>query len=126
MCAIQLVAVLRANGVPARLEAGRWALDEVPGYGQYHVRASFYDQTVGWVPADPTFGMSAVRRRQSPVRTFGGTEGNFITLHLNTDVSPVGTSFGMPIHQFEVMAYKGTEQFRPKISELWKVSQIPL
>ena len=124
MCAIQLVAILRANGIASRLEAGRWALDDVPGYGQFHVRTSFYDPALGWVPVDPTFGKLAVRKGQSPDQHFGGTDGNFVTMHLNTDVSPVDTPFGMPIHQFEVVSYKGPGPFQPKITETWKVSPI--
>nr|MBA3684840.1 transglutaminase family protein [Planctomycetota bacterium] len=61
---IALAAALRANGVPARLLAGRWAtsalpehrVDDVP-YLQQHVKLEFHCQGIGWVPCDPASGV---------------------------------------------------------------------
>ncbi|MDR3688883.1 MAG: transglutaminase-like domain-containing protein [Fimbriimonas sp.] len=122
-CSIQLVGILRANGIPARLLVGRWALNTEGDYGQFHVRTDFFDPSIGWIPVDPTFGMMAVQHGDNPDVNFGGTDGNFITFHLNSEVSPEGCNFYMPIHQFEVVAYDGTERCTPQITETWTVTK---
>lgn len=124
LCAIQLAAVLRANGVPSRVLVGRWALDQQGDYGQFHVRADFYDPLIGWVPVDPTFGFMGRQKGENIDRHFGGTDGNFITMHLNTEVAPEGTNFYMPIHQFEIVGYDGRDRFTPKIAETWSVKKL--
>src|SRR5262249_48918831 len=49
--AIVFVSALRGNGVPARLVVGRWASSANLKSGdpyQYHVKAEFFAQGVGW------------------------------------------------------------------------------
>ncbi len=123
LCSIQLAAILRANGIPARLLVGRWAKNNEGTYGQFHVRVDFFDAAVGgWVPIDPTFGLLAVRDGNDPDINFGANNGDFITMHLNSEVSPEGSNFEMPLHQFEVLAFRGNGPFRPEITESWMVS----
>jgi hypothetical protein len=61
--AIMLVSVLRANGIPARALVG-----------DGHVKAEFYAEGIGWVPADLTFNR------------FGDDEGNLLILHVDFDL----------------------------------------
>jgi transglutaminase-like putative cysteine protease len=94
------VAALRAQGVPARVLAGRWAKSAVRGervgalpYFQGHVKAEFFAQGVGWVPADLS---SAVVHDRSPekLRYFGSDRGDFLTLHVDTDLVLDTVHFG--------------------------------
>ena len=95
---IVFVAALRGNGIPARTLTGRWALssDTEPGkepFHQQHVKAEFFAQGVGWVPADLA---SAVLYDKSPegVREFGHDSGDFLTLHLGTALELDTIHFG--------------------------------
>jgi hypothetical protein len=81
-----LTSTLRANGIPARVLTGRWAMSSVnePGKAQYdqqHVKMEFFAQGVGWVPADPAL---AVAYDKSPegFRFFGDDPGDFVTMHV--------------------------------------------
>jgi hypothetical protein len=123
-CAIQLVAILRANGVPARLLTGRWAKDSEPDYGQFHVRADFYDPSIGWIPVDPTFGFSDLRDHKNINGEFGNNNADFIIMHLNTEVHPQNSYFEMPLHQFGVSRYEGSNPFNPQWAENWIVKKI--
>jgi hypothetical protein len=95
------VAALRANGVPARLVVGRWALSAKPGatvgglpFQQQHVKAEFYAAGVGWVPADLS---SAVLHDQNPpggLRYFGHDDGDFLVMHFDDDLIVDTVYFG--------------------------------
>jgi transglutaminase-like putative cysteine protease len=87
------VAVLRSQGIPARTLVGRWAVSARPGEKigdvinvQQHVKAEFFAQGVGWVPVDPSL---AVQRDMSQQRLlhFGNDPGDFVTLHLDSEVT---------------------------------------
>lgn len=82
-----IVATLRCNGIPARALAGRWAESSIPGdtlgdvpYTQYHVKAEFFADGVGWVPLDMARGVS---QDSDPSRLahFGKDNGDFVTMH---------------------------------------------
>lgn len=96
--AIVFASALRAHGVPTRLLAGRWATSSGPdsssgrSNSQVHVKAEFFAQGVGWVPVDLS---SAVLHDRSPegLRYFGHDRGDFVTFHLDADMS-VDTYFG--------------------------------
>jgi transglutaminase-like putative cysteine protease len=86
------VAALRANGVPARMLWGRWAQSSKPGatvlgmpFSQQHVKAEFYAAEAGWVPADMS---SAILNDRTPagLQYFGIDRGDFVTLHVDTDL----------------------------------------
>jgi hypothetical protein len=111
------VAWTRAN------DPRNWAKNNEGTYGQFHVRVDFIDAAVGgWVPVDPTFSLIAARDGKDPDINFGANNGDFITMHLNSEVSPEGSNFEMPLHQFDVLAFRGNGPFRPKITETWTVS----
>jgi transglutaminase-like putative cysteine protease len=86
------VAALRSQGVPARTLAGRWAVSARPGqrigdvlYFQEHVKAEFFAEGVGWVPADLSSAVLHDRSAEK-LRYFGDDPGDFVTLHLDTDL----------------------------------------
>ncbi len=82
------VAVMRASGVPARALVGRWAKSQdsrsTPS-NQGHVKAEFFAAGVGWAPVDLSQAVQHDRRNES-LRYFGVEDGDFITLHVDTDV----------------------------------------
>jgi transglutaminase-like putative cysteine protease len=71
-------AVMRANGVPARTLAGRWASTG----DSFHVKAEFWAKNTGWVPVDVT---SAVLFKHED-KYFGRDGGDFITFHTDNDI----------------------------------------
>src|SRR5262245_13385216 len=94
------VAALRASGVPARSLGGRMAQSAKKGeqvgsadYYQEHVRAEFFADGVGWVPADPAAGVGG-GGRPSDLAHFGNDAGDFLTLSFGgpreLEVRPLG------------------------------------
>jgi transglutaminase-like putative cysteine protease len=93
------VAVLRANGIPARFVPGRWlgtAKPQMDNSGSLdfdrntmHVKSEFYANGIGWVPviAVPTGGASA----QS---AFGSDNGDFLALSFDDLEYPYGGGSG--------------------------------
>ena len=87
---VVFVSALRARGIPARVLVGRWAQSSTTEsngkrFDQQHVKAEFYAQGVGWVPADVTSG---VLHDKSPegLTFFGYDPGDFLVLHLGTNL----------------------------------------
>jgi len=84
------VAVLRANGIPARLLQGRWAASEKPvetygeTHGRFHVKSEFFARGVGWVPVD----LSAASQDNSPDQFafFGNDPGDFLVMNIDQDL----------------------------------------
>jgi transglutaminase-like putative cysteine protease len=83
-----LIAVLRANGVPARMLLGRLAVSEVPpktkGQGtntQTHAKSEFFARGVGWVPVDMTFSDG------TEFGYFGNDPAYFVTMDLDVEMS---------------------------------------
>jgi hypothetical protein len=119
------VSALRANGIPARLRVGRWALSVKPGetvggqpYYQTHVQAEFYAAGVGWVPADPT------------LQRFGNDPGNFLTLHLDSELQLDTFHFGVQtVKWLQNVAYWATgaqNGFEGSSTvENWQVQELP-
>jgi transglutaminase-like putative cysteine protease len=104
--AVLFVTVLRSQGIPARLLAGRWAqsanagerMDQV-AYFQEHVKAEFHAHGVGWIPADLS---SAVLHDPSEEKTefFGKDRGDFITFHIDPELVLDTRNFGGKPHEF--------------------------
>ncbi|AGA29847.1 transglutaminase-like enzyme, predicted cysteine protease [Singulisphaera acidiphila DSM 18658] len=97
---ILLVAALRTQGIPARILVGRWAKSAEPGaqlggvdYYQWHVKAEFYADGVGWIPADPAAGL-VYDQAPDGLRYFGHDEGDFLTLHVDPDLVLDTVHFG--------------------------------
>jgi len=95
-----LVATLRSEGIPARLVVGRWAMSATPGatvgdvpFYQQHAKAEFYAEGVGWVPVDMASGILH-DRSQDGLRYFGKDEGDFITMHFDSDLKVDTVYFG--------------------------------
>jgi len=86
------VAILRANGIPARTLWGRWAKTQEGDYGQFHVKSEFFDKTIGWVPVDVTGAMTSKNTDKDDF--FGRDEGDFITMHVDTDLNFNSIHFG--------------------------------
>jgi transglutaminase-like putative cysteine protease len=99
--AVLFCTVLRSQAIPARTLAGRWAVSDKPDdrigkiiYHQEHVKAEFFAQGVGWVPADVS---SAVLHDKSSGKLahFGNDQGDFLTLHLDSDLRLDTGAFGV-------------------------------
>jgi hypothetical protein len=97
---VLFVSALRANGIPARVLVGRWAMSSKPGqklngvrYHQHHVKAEFFAQGVGWVPVDMA---SAILHdaKGDGLHYFGRDRGDFITMHIDPDVEMNTIHFG--------------------------------
>jgi hypothetical protein len=99
MCLL-FVGAMRANGIPARVLAGRWAMSARPGeqlngvaYYQYHVKAEFFVRGVGWVPVDLASGRLHDKSKEG-LLYFGNDPGDFLTMHIDTDLVVETTRFG--------------------------------
>lgn len=125
------VAIMRANGIPAHMLYGRWAESAVPNtmigeiaYYQWHVKAEFFAEGVGWVPLDLS---SAVLYDRSPegLKYFGSDPGDFIAFHTDTDFEIETKLFGrQAMHNLQEPAWwvSGKGDLKDiKIKEDWKV-----
>jgi transglutaminase-like putative cysteine protease len=132
---VLLVAVLRANGIPARVLYGRWATsargrDELDGqpYYQWHVKAEFHAAGVGWVPVDMS---SAILHDRSPagLRYFGNDPGDFIAFHVDPNLEVDTVYFGREsINNLQTPAYwvrGGGYLGDAETSESWQVKRLP-
>lgn len=133
--AVLFATVLRSQGIPARTLAGRWAVSEKPDdkigeveYHQEHVKAEFFAQGVGWVPADLS---SAVLHDKSDAKLthFGNDRGDFLTFHFDNDLTLDTVHFGsrtMGLMQKSSYWVKGTGSLQNAvIREKWIVKQLP-
>ena len=92
-------ATLRANHVPARLLAGRWAQSDKQGeklegveYHQWHVKSEFFADGIGWVPVD--MAGAVTQKGGKELAYFGRDGGDFITFHLDSDFQVDTIHFG--------------------------------
>lgn len=126
--------ILRGQGIPARILAGRWAQPSKPGetvggitYHQQHVIAEFYAQGIGWIPADVS---SAVLHDRSPERLnhFGNDRGDFLTFHYDSDLAIDTGAFGVrTVDYLQSAAFWITGRGRPDTQtvENWEVESTP-
>jgi hypothetical protein len=121
---ILFASVMRANGIPARVLAGRWALETKEGKPQYHVRAEFWAGGVGWVPID---GSGAVQWAGAPDSAFGRQKPNFFIMHEDVDLDIDTVYFGVvPIRFLQSPAYwvRGPGTFRgAELEATWRVQE---
>lgn len=133
--AVLFATVLRSQGIPARTLAGRWAISEKPDdkigvveYHQEHVKAEFFAQGVGWVPADLS---SAVLHDKSDAKLthFGNDRGDFLTFHFDNDLTLDTLHFGsrtMNLMQKASYWVKGSGSLENTvIREKWIVKRQP-
>src|SRR5262249_24619132 len=90
--ALLFASTLRANNIPARVLAGRWAQSANPNekvgdvpYYQWHVKAEFFARGVGWGPVDPASAKLHDKSKEG-LRYFGNDAGDFLTMHVDTDL----------------------------------------
>jgi transglutaminase-like putative cysteine protease len=77
------VAVMRANGVPARAIYGRYLKNSTPFTTldeTIHVRAEFFAEGVGWIPVDVA---AATAPDRNPDDFFGQDAGNLMVMHFD-------------------------------------------
>lgn len=121
---ILFASVMRANGIPARVLAGRWALVTKDGDPQYHVRAEFWARGVGWVPID---GSGAVQWAGAPDSAFGRQKPNFFVMHEGVDMDIDTVYFGVvPMRFLQSPAYwvRGPGSFRgAEFDATWRVQE---
>lgn len=122
--ALLFVAVMRANGVPARSLFGRWALSQSDTYGQYHVTAEFFVRGSGWVPVD--ISGTLIHKPKNSYALFGNTDGQFITFHVDTDLEPVA-NFWHAWAQYSLLKWDGAGDFWQGIrhQSSWVVDRKP-
>ena len=99
-----IVGILRANGIPARLNLGFWVADEGKATPGYHVRLEFFSgDNGGWIPVD---GSGLVSWGTKWASAFGHEDGAFLALQVDTDVLVDTSKFGIqPITQLQVPSH---------------------
>jgi hypothetical protein len=127
-----MVAILRANGIPARMLLGRWAVSETPPdritgevYGQWHAKAEFFAKGVGWVPLD--MAAAVTDRDRGEYAHFGNDAGDFITLFAGQDAE-VDTFVG---DRYTGIGFQGMWWWKKGgvgivLNETWTVTKEPV
>lgn len=119
--------VMRANGIPARVLGGQWALLNKPNDPQYHVRAEFWAKGVGWVPID---GSGAVQWKGAPGSAFGTQRPQFFVMHQEVNLEVDTLFFGKkPILFLQSPAcwVRGSGKFAGiERKATWRVEDLPL
>ncbi|MEI8375074.1 MAG: transglutaminase domain-containing protein [Planctomycetota bacterium] len=119
---------MRANRVPARLLAGRWAKSQKPGdrigvYGQWHVKAEFFARGVGWVPVDASGAVGDTRGGDFVF--FGNDPGDAITMASGQDLlldSFVSGKQNISVFQGITYWWRGSgEDKSHRFDDLWTV-----
>jgi hypothetical protein len=127
-----LVAVLRANGVPARSVVGRWALsEESPSKkggepaGRHHVKAEFFARGVGWVPVDMA---AASGDEEQEFGFFGDDPGDFVVMHEDVELI-LDAIVGFPQNAWWLQGpwwfRRGGSDKKERVEEHWTVRTIP-
>jgi hypothetical protein len=130
------VAVLRANGIPARNLCGRWAQSAKDGdmlggvqYAQWHVKAEFFLRSVGWIPADLSGAVQCTPASDTGLVFFGSDRGDFITMHTDFDLQVDALQLGrQSIIADQGFAYwvTGVGSMKGQANhEFWQVHDIP-
>ena len=132
---ILFAAALRTQGIPARILVGRWAKSAEPGaqlggsaYYQWHVKAEFYADGVGWIPADPAAGL-VYDHAPEGLRYFGHDEGDFLTLHVDPDLVLDTVHFGAQPTPFlngglGVWVVGTGSLVNPRVRQDWQVREV--
>lgn len=130
------VSAMRTNGIPARCLVGRWAMSSKQGeklgdslYHQWHVKAEFFANGVGWVPVDVSVGIGKDRTAQDSLRHFGNDRGDFLVQHIDHDLVLDSIHFGKSecgVLQVVSWWVKGTGTLDDVgIKEDWQVRKLP-
>ena len=116
------VALMRANGIPARTLFGRWAIPQTAEYGQYHVIVEFFVPNSGWVPVDVSG--TVVHRPRDSGAYFGNTDGQFLAFHIDTDLEPA-SGFRHAWAQYLLLQWDGGGDFWKghRVESRWGVTR---
>jgi transglutaminase-like putative cysteine protease len=125
------VCALRANGIPARELVGRLVKSGKPfeksEYG-VHARAEFFADKIGWVPADPSFGLGD--RSPLGLNHFGNDAGDLLVLHLDGDLvverQLAGKATLVRLQGVACWATGRGNFEKPERKEDWQVRDLPL
>jgi hypothetical protein len=116
---------MRANGIPARLLAGRWAISQKGNEMQTHVKSEFFAQGVGWVPVDMSAGVSDTNGGE--FAHFGHDGGDFIAFADDQSLLVNTIDFGpatVPILQGIAYWWRGSGADRNnRYTETWTVQK---
>jgi hypothetical protein len=127
------VAALRANNIPARELSGRLVKTEKPfdkcEYG-IHVRTEFFAEGVGWVPADPTYGLGD--RSRLGLNFFGNDVGDLLVSHIDGELlvehKLAGKTMSLPRLQsahYHGLSISGNFE-NSETKESWQIRELPL
>lgn len=124
-----LVAILRADGVPAHTLAGRLARSATKpeDFGQCHVRAEFYADGIGWIPVDISSGVSSADAQA--INYFGNDPGDFLVMHTDTDLildSKAGPSNCCVLQTISHWAWGPGSVKGSTDTTTWQVANLPL
>ena len=131
---ILFATILRSQGIPARVLAGRWAVSAKPGEKvglldsyQEHVKAEFHAHGTGWVPVDLSLG-AVVDRSPGRLKYFGTDAGKFITFHVDPGIVVDTIHFGrrsLALLQFPAMWVSGRGRLGdPVLHHSWEVTRL--
>jgi hypothetical protein len=131
---VLFVTILRGNNIPARTLIGRWAqsskakdtVGDLPYY-QTHVKAEFYAEEIGWVPAD--LATALYDKKGDGLSCFGHDPGDFLTQHVDEHLRLDSFHFGKQDMEFlQGPAYwvTGRGNIEPThTEEKWEVRKLP-
>ena len=132
---VLLVTILRGHDIPARTLVGRWAqsskAEDTVGnnspYYQTHVKAEFYAEGIGWVPAD--LASALYDKKGDGLNCFGHDPGDFLTQHVDPHLRLDSIHFGKQDIEFlQGPAYwvTGRGNIEPtNAHEKWEVRKLP-
>jgi transglutaminase-like putative cysteine protease len=125
------VAVMRANNIPARGLAGRWATSSKPGdsmFATMHVKAEFFAPGIGWVPVDPSRAASG-GKAEPALRFFGVDAGDLLVMHVDPDLIVDTVWFGkksVELMQTVTFWATGSGSMDKGVSQdSWQVNKVP-
>ena len=131
---VLFASAMRANGIPARTLFGRWAEsakkdEKLAGveYLQWHVKAEFYAENVGWVPVDLALAV-LYDKAGDGLKNFGHDSGKFLTMHVDPNFEIDAGRFGTKkIQYMQTLSWlasgDGTTD-GSKVVEGWKVKEL--
>jgi transglutaminase-like putative cysteine protease len=131
---VLFVSVCRSQGIPARVLYGRWAISSQGGeklgeveYHQWHAKAEFYAQGIGWVPVDVSSGVLHDKSKEG-LKFFGNDRGDFITFHVDDELLLDTFHFGkakVPLTQGPLWWVTGQGNLNnATVKESWTVKEL--
>lgn len=120
-------AVMRANGIPARMRIGRLAASERAGNQQRHCKSEFFARGIGWVPVETAGAVSY--KKVDILNYFGNDAGDHLAMMDDQDLIvqlPYGALWHLSGLQGVVYWAGGTGSFQnTQYSDHWVVQNEP-